>query len=221
MKKWELGGSREYLQLETIGDFILFISGEKSMNIKNRLIVLTIMLIGGLSIAGCGKSSDNGPQTETKTTVGTEIDDTVMTTKVKSALLRDTGLESLDIKVETRKGVVQLSGFVDSQNQMDRAMAVAQGVDGVSNVDNKIRIKAKDTSVGAKIDDSVITTKVKAALISDPIIKNFDIGVVTRDGEVQLSGFVEDQTQVDRAIEVAREVEGVKNVLDDQVSIKK
>lgn len=191
------------------------------MNIKNRLIVLTIMLIGGLSIAGCGKSGDNGPQTETKTTVGTEIDDTVMTTKVKSALLRDTGLESLDIKVETRKGVVQLSGFVDSQNQMDRAMAVAQGVDGVSNVDNKIRIKAKDTNVGAKIDDSVITTKVKAALISDPIIKNFDIGVVTRDGEVQLSGFVEDQTQVDRAIEVAREVEGVKNVLDDQVSIKK
>ncbi|MDP1548625.1 MAG: BON domain-containing protein [Nitrosomonas sp.] len=191
------------------------------MNIKNRLIVLTIMLIGGLSITGCGKSGDNGPQTETKTTVGTEVDDTVMTTKVKSALLRDTGLESLDIKVETRKGVVQLSGFVDSQNQMDRAMAVAQGVDGVSNVDNKIRIKAKDTSVGAKIDDSVITTKVKAALISDPIIKNFDIGVVTRDGEVQLSGFVEDQTQVDRAIEVAREVEGVKNVLDDQVSIKK
>lgn len=191
------------------------------MNIKNRLIVLTIMLIGGLSIAGCEKSGDKGPQTETKTTVGTEIDDTVMTTKVKSALLRDTGLESLDIKVETRKGVVQLSGFVDSQNQMDRAMAVAQGVDGVSNVDNKIRIKAKDTSVGAKIDDSVITTKVKAALISDPIIKNFDIGVVTRDGEVQLSGFVEDQTQVDRAIEVAREVEGVKNVLDDQVSIKK
>jgi hyperosmotically inducible protein len=153
--------------------------------------------------------------------VGTEIDDTVITTKVKSALLKDTGLESLDIKVETRKGVVQLSGFVDSQNQMDRAMAVAQGVDGVSNVDNKIRIKAKDTSVGAKIDDSVITTKVKAALISDPIIKNFDIGVVTRDGEVQLSGFVEDQTQVDRAIEVAREVEGVKNVLDDQMSIKK
>lgn len=191
------------------------------MNIKNRLIVLTIMLIGGLSIAGCGKSGDKGPQTETKTTVGTEIDDTVITTKVKSALLKDTGLESLDIKVETRKGVVQLSGFVDSQNQMDRAMAVAQGVDGISNVDNKIRIKAKDTSVGAKVDDSVITTKVKAALISDSIIKSFDIGVVTRDGEVQLSGFVEDQTQVDRAIEVAREVEGVKNVLDDQMSIKK
>ena len=191
------------------------------MNIKNRLIVLTIILIGGLSIAGCGKNGDKGPQTETKTTVGTEIDDTVITTKVKSALLKDTGLESLDIKVETRKGVVQLSGFVESQNQMDRAMTVAQGIDGVSNVDNKIRIKTKDASVGAKIDDSVITTKVKAAFISDPIIKSFDIGVVTRDGEVQLSGFMEDQTQVDRAIEVARGVEGVKNVLNDGLSIKK
>ncbi len=191
------------------------------MNIKNRLIVLTIMLIGGLFIAGCGKNGDKGPQTETKTTVGTEIDDTVITTKVKSALLKGTGLESLDIKVETRKGVVQLSGFVESQNQMDRAMTVAQGIDGVSNVDNKIRIKTKDASVGAKIDDSVITTKVKAEFISDPIIKSFDIGVVTRDGEVQLSGFVEDQIQVDRAIEVARGVEGVKNVLDDGLSIKK
>ncbi len=191
------------------------------MNIKNRLIVLTILLIGGLFIAGCGKNGDKGSQTETKTTVGTEIDDTVITTKVKSALLKDTGLESLDIKVETRKGVVQLSGFVESQNQMDRAMTVAQGIDGVSNVDNKIRIKTKDASVGAKIDDSVITTKVKAEFISDPIIKSFDIGVVTRDGEVQLSGFVEDQTQVDRAIEVARGVEGVKSVLDDGLSIKK
>ncbi len=191
------------------------------MNIKNRLIVLTIMLIGGLFIAGCGKNGDKGPQTETKTTVGTEIDDTVITTKVKSALLKGTGLESLDIKVETRKGVVQLSGFVESQNQMDRAMTVAQGIDGVSNVDNKIRIKTKDASVGAKIDDSVITTKVKAEFINDPIIKSFDIGVVTRDGEVQLSGFVEDQIQVDRAIEVARRVEGVKNVLDDGLSIKK
>ena len=48
------------------------------MNIKNRLIVLTIMLIGGLFIAGCEKSGDKGPQTETKTTAGTEIDDTVI-----------------------------------------------------------------------------------------------------------------------------------------------
>lgn len=189
------------------------------MNIKNRLIVLAILVVGSLSIAGCGKSGDKEPQTEAKTTVGTEIDDSVITTKVKAALLKDAGLESFDIKVETRRGEVQLSGFVDSQNQMDRAIAVAQEVKGVRNVDNKMSIETRDTSMGVKIDDSVITTKVKAALLSDPIIKSLDISVVTRDGEVQLSGFVENQTQIDRAIEVAQKTEGVKNVLDE-MSIK-
>jgi hyperosmotically inducible periplasmic protein len=192
---------------------------KKCMDIKNRLIVPTIMLIASLSIAGCGKNEDGGSQTEDKTTVGTEIDDSVITTKVKAALLNDTGLESFDIKVETRKGEVQLSGFVTGQNQMDRAIAVAQEVKGVKHVVNKMSLKSGDTSVGIKVDDSVITTKVKAALINDPIIKSADISVVTRDGEVQLSGFVENQTQIDRAIEIAQEVEGVKNVLDE-MSIK-
>jgi hyperosmotically inducible protein len=104
---------------------------------------------------------------------------------------------------------------VDSQNQMDRAIAIAQEVKGVRNVDNKMNIKTRDTSVGTKVDDSIITTKVKTAFLSDPTIKSFDISVVTRDGEVQLSGFVENQTQIDRAIEVALEVEGVKNVLNE------
>ena len=100
------------------------------MDINNRLIVPTIALIASIAITGCGKNEDNGPLTEARTTVEGEIDDSVVTTKVKAALLNDTGLDSLAIKVETRKGEVQLSGFVDSQNQMDRAIAVAQEVKG-------------------------------------------------------------------------------------------
>lgn len=189
------------------------------MDFKNRLIVPTIALIASISITGCGKNEDNDSLAEARTTVGDEIDDSVVTTKVKAALLNDTGLDSLAIKVETRKGEVQLSGFVDSQNQMDRAIAVAQEVKGVKSVVNKMSLKSGETSVGVKIDDGAITAKVKAALISDPIIESADISVVTRDGEVQLSGFVENQAQIDRAIEVAQEVEGVKSVLDE-MSIK-
>ncbi len=55
-----------------------------------------------------------------KTTVGTEIDDTVVTTKVKSALLADAEIKSFDVKVETRKGAVQLSGFVDNQMSLKK-----------------------------------------------------------------------------------------------------
>jgi hyperosmotically inducible protein len=139
---------------------------------------------------------------------------------VKSALLADADVKSSDIKVETRKGEVQLSGFVDSQNQMDRAVTIAKGVAGVKNVDNKMSLKTTSTTMGDKIDDGVITTKVKAALLGDSTVKSSDIGVVTRDGEVQLSGFVDNQSQIDRATEVAKGVEGVKKVINE-MSVKK
>lgn len=195
------------------------------MNIQNKLLVLTISLVGALTLAGCGKSEEKGPKPEgpkpeAKTTVGTDVDDSTITTKVKSALLADADVKSFDIKVETRKGEVQLSGFVDNQSQMDRAVAVAKGVEGVKKVDNKMSLKTTSTTVGDKIDDGVITTKVKAALLGDSTVKSSDIGVVTRDGEVQLSGFVDSQSQIERATEVAKGVQGVKSVINE-MSIKK
>ena len=96
------------------------------MNIKNKFSILTISLAVGLSSAAYGQEKHQEHQTKPDTSVGTEINDSVITTKVKSALLKDTGLESLDIKVETRKGEVQLSGFVHSQSQIDRAVMIAQ-----------------------------------------------------------------------------------------------
>ena len=104
--------------------------------------------------------------------MGTDVDDSAITTKVKSALLADADVKSFDIKVETRKGEVQLSGFVDNQSQMDRAVAVAKGVEGVKKVDNKMSLKTTSTTVGTKIDDGVITTKVKAALLGDSSVKS-------------------------------------------------
>jgi hyperosmotically inducible periplasmic protein len=198
---------------------------KNSMNMHNKLLVLTVTLISALSIAACGKTEEKvatpgAPKPEAETTVGTTIDDSAITTKVKSALLADDGVKGLDIKVETNKGEVQLSGFVDNQIQIDRATAVARGVEGVKNVINNMTLKAATTSAGEKIDDGIITTKVKAALLAEENIKSTDISVVTRDGEVQLSGFVENQTQIDRATEVARGVEGVKNVINE-MSIKK
>jgi len=194
------------------------------MNIQNKLFIMTVSLAGALLISGCGKKEEGpkpeAPKTEAKTTVGTEIDDSAITTKVKSALLGDPDVKSFDIKVETRKGEVQLSGFVDTQVQMDRAVAVAKGVEGVKSVDNKMSLKTTSTTVGEKLDDGIITTKVKAALLGDSGVKSGDIGVVTRDGEVQLSGFVDSQSQIDRATEVTQGVEGVKKVTNE-MSIKK
>lgn len=65
------------------------------------------------------------------------------------------------------------------------------------------------------ISDSTVTTKVKAALLTEKDVNSFDIGVKTFEGTVQLSGFVDSQWQIDKAVQVASAVHGVKHVKND------
>ncbi|MBF0626820.1 MAG: BON domain-containing protein [Magnetococcales bacterium] len=79
--------------------------------------------------------------TMTQEGTGEYFDDSVITAKVKTAILDHPMLKVAEINVETFKGVVQLSGFVSSQAEAKKAIAVAQGVGGVSSVKNDMRIK--------------------------------------------------------------------------------
>jgi len=72
---------------------------------------------------------------------GEYLDDTVITTRVKAAIVADDSLKASEINVETYKGVVQLSGFVSSSDDRSRAMKVAKEVKGVDSVKNDIHIK--------------------------------------------------------------------------------
>lgn len=76
---------------------------------------------------------------------------------------------------------------------------------------------SKRESTGEYVDDSVITTKVKAAILGDDQLKVFEIGVATYKGKVQLSGFVDSHGMVERAGQVARSVEGVRSVRNDLI----
>lgn len=185
-----------------------------------RILASALVVALTSYVSACSKAADNSGDTPAGTTLGTEIDDGVLTTRVKSALLDDASVKSFDLKVETRKGEVMLSGFVDNWSQIERAISVTRSVSGVKSIDNKVSFKGTATSIGNKVDDAVITTKVKAALLADPSIKSLDIAIVTRQGGVQLSGFVNNQTQIDRAIEVARSIDGVSNI-NNEMSIKK
>jgi len=113
------------------------------MRTRLGLLVLSTTLAGLMTIfiAGCDKPQEMTGTPPPRTTVGTEIDDSVVTARVKSALLADPDVKSFDFKVETRKGEVQLSGFVDNQTQIDRAIAVTRGVAGVKSIDNKVSLK--------------------------------------------------------------------------------
>lgn len=72
---------------------------------------------------------------------GEYVDDTVLTAKVKAVIFDDASLKSAEINVETFKGVVQLSGFVNSHADINRAVEIARGVKGVKSVKNDMRMK--------------------------------------------------------------------------------
>lgn len=102
----------------------------------------SILFLAATLMAGTGLLSAAGcASTETQSGTGEYIDDTVITTKVKTAILNDPDLKVSEINVETFKGVVQLSGFVSSQADIDRAVAVARDVGGVQSVKNDMRVK--------------------------------------------------------------------------------
>ncbi|MDO9140583.1 MAG: BON domain-containing protein [Methylobacter sp.] len=92
-------------------------------------IVLTL-----LTAAGCAS-------TKTQAGTGQYFDDSVITTKVKAAILNEPSLSAAEVNVETFKGVVQLSGFVSTRDGIDRAIAIARGIGGVKSVKNDMRLK--------------------------------------------------------------------------------
>lgn len=92
------------------------------------------LLCAGASLLSCASS-------RTRESTGEYVDDSAITAKVKAAILKDPTLKTLQISVETFKGVVQLSGFVDSKEMVDRAGEVAGQVSGVREVKNDLVVK--------------------------------------------------------------------------------
>ncbi len=100
----------------------------------NKYFFAVFIALTLASVAGCASTS-------TKAGTGEYIDDTVITTKVKAAIFNEPTLKVSEINVETFKGVVQLSGFVSSQSDIDLAVKVAREVGGVKSVKNDMHVK--------------------------------------------------------------------------------
>ncbi len=94
-------------------------------------LFLTALLVFFVGCAATSKQEGTGEY----------IDDSVLTTKVKAAVFNEPSLKSTEINVETFKGVVQLSGFVNSQADINKAADVARNVKGVKSVKNDMRVK--------------------------------------------------------------------------------
>jgi len=190
---------------------------------------LSMALIGsvwsGPAFAGPAAGPYKAPaRSETQDTqhsrsVGRVLEDVTITGKVKTALMEDKAVSANEIDVDTVQGVVQLKGNVDSKAEAQRAVAIARKVAGVKQVKsflkivpNEKRASGEGRSAGQVLSDVTLTGKVKTALIEDKLVPASTINVDTVKGIVQLKGRVDSKAQAQRAVALARKVEGVKGV---------
>ncbi len=104
------------------------------MNRARAMVAAAVLSVSVLGVTACAP-------TATRESPGEYTSDAALTAKVKTALVREPGVKATAINVETFRGVVQLSGFVDTQDMADRAVAAATRVSGVHSVKNDMRLK--------------------------------------------------------------------------------
>jgi hyperosmotically inducible protein len=143
--------------------------------------------------------------------VGEALDDASIAATLKASLLDHQDTDGTRINVESAQGVVQLSGFVRSEAEKATAARLAQATPGVKQVINSL-VVATSTSIGTRLDDSLITGQVKAALMDAADVSSLQINVETRDGVTQLAGFVTSASMKARAEQITAGIAGVKRV---------
>jgi hyperosmotically inducible periplasmic protein len=182
------------------------------MGMNTGAPTVVVALLGGAILIGCA----NRP---TQESTGAYVDDSAITTQVMTALGSDPVTKARDISVKTYRGVVQLSGFVASDEERHEAVQDARQVKGVRDVEDEMQVRPRSSTVGAAVSDSDLTLRVKSALMGSPDTKAREIDVTTENGVVLLSGFVDSNEQRDDAANVAKTVQGVKAV-DNGLQVK-
>jgi len=150
------------------------------------------------------------------------VSDATITASVKSKLMWNETTESLGINVDTDRGRVTLRGEVDSPESKTLAGRLAANTTGVRTIDNQLVVRppaqgsrrqaSGPRSAGDAVSDAWITTKVKSSLMFSRSVDALDINVDTRDGVVNLRGTVSSPAERDLAVELARNVRGVRRV---------
>lgn len=126
VRTWEPIGRARYYETATL---------LKNMKMSVPTLV-TILALSGLAAFQTGCAG-----TATSKSTGEVVDDATITTKVKAAFVKDPVVKAIDVKVDTFKGAVQLSGFVDTAEQKARAESIAAGIQNVMSVRNNITVK--------------------------------------------------------------------------------
>ena len=170
---------------------------------RNRLIAVAGAFAGAglLALAGC--SSSMVPKS-------TQHADAGITSVIQQSLEADEKVKARQVDVQTREGVVYLTGVVDTEEARREAARVAWRTEGVDGVENALTVGER--TVGSWVDDVMISSKVKSKLIANSEIEAGDIDVSSSQGVVTLIGRVSSKTIKSDSERIARGTSGVKDV---------
>lgn len=163
-------------------------------------------VVGGGAAGGYAVGSD-------ERSLGTMADDAAITAKVKTELIGEKNVQARNIDVDTVAGVVVLSGYVDSQQEANRAGLLAKSVSGVVRVKNELQVGSR--TVGQGVDDKVLGVKIKTRLMEEPGVRSLNIDVDVYSGSASVTGTVASQEQKKKVLNLIRSVEGVKGIVDN------
>ena len=175
-------------------------------------IALCVPAIQGCAGVAATGTAAGAVVTQDRRSAGTMVDDEIIELKVRAAIHADERLANqTHVSVTSFNGIVLLTGEAPGESLRSRVVEIARGVPRVRSVQNEVALQAP-SSILARAGDSVVTGKVKTALLANDALRGIQVKVVTERGTVYLMGLLR-QAEADRVADIARRVAGVQRVV--------
>jgi hyperosmotically inducible protein len=187
------------------------------MNLRYTLLTLALIML--LIFSGCGAAVIGGAAyggykgATDKRSVGTMLDDSILSSTIKTKMIADEFVKARNIDVDVLNGIVYLIGVVESASQKRMAADVARGVDGVRGIENQLVVGS--TTVGQTLNDTFLTSKIKTGLLKDPDITSTNVDVDTYNNVVSLTGIVKSSSEKNKILNIVREIAGNRQIVDN------
>lgn len=162
------------------------------------------VILGGAAIGGVAVAEERS--------VGTVIDDATIKTQVMNGIFQKSEPLFTSTSTTVINGVVLVTGEVPTPEDRVTISRIVWGVSGVKELHNEVKVSDSDT-LSNYAADSLITTKLKLRLLRDPEILNINYSVDTVDGTVYLMGIAQNQAELDRVENHAKDISGVRHIV--------
>ncbi len=176
------------------------------------LVLMALALSGCVATAIVGGATVAGSSINDERSFPQHLDDAAVAAKIDSRLLLEKDMPSRWVSVEVINGTAILTGYLPTRQHIDRALYIVRSIRGVLDIHSELQIG--EPASANMFSDTWITSRVKTALWSDREVSGFTIHVETVDGRVYLQGVVKQPEHRQKAVQVAKSVDGVTAVVN-------